>query len=1113
MSAKVDATLITEPTGGLAPGIYTARAQDPAYGWLEAMVVEERAEYLGERHDSDGTKFIAVAIPETTGSPTALTPNVAVTMTMGAEYFTTFLKEYKDWREKWWREAIQNSVDAGATQIDCRVEAVPEGFAVSVTDNGRGMDEDTIINKFLHFGGTTKTRGDTRGGFGKAKELLVLPWLAWSLHTRDRMVTGVGIQTDVAVAPYRNGTEIRVIMPPDETTHESCAMAYIQKCELPDVRFTVNGERFKANLRTGEELRDFVGKAKLYYDKKGKMPGLYVRTMGLFMFQKSQLSESVKGTLIVELTGSSVDLLTANRDGFRDDSLDWAINDFVNELAADVSSALEKKKGLIREKFLGTGKFRGATEQEFQATMLNHLEELQPAEQTKRGLTLSLDQVTVIRTIVHRIGAGEGSERVPDEEPGKLNMRVNGDMAAAMLDATVMPGPAAVEAALKQLAWEPDFYLINRVEDFRVPKMFYPQGMTPGVKKLARAWAELCRFVLIQLGCSLPYGVGFIFHEQTAAAYLREETGERWLLLNPFRVPTLIGDQKPSKDALYGLVEENDVNWLYAAAIHECTHMADGVKYHDESFTSAFTRNVGKTANKDRQVKAIIKAIKARGPKAPGAAPRDKKAPAFALLADASLERARVDNAWKGGAEYVLFTQDNKYPYEHSSSEGVLKTLVLDNDLGDAEIRKAGGKVVWRAADFGQPLAETKARGKKATTFPPLYDTRLEQVRQRVTLDSGYRYGMFVGDREDREDFTDDLTSEALGWGTGRRDVEWRDQQADGRAVWRGKDFSQPLAGGLPPLADADLERERRANLSEYSTYSLFALNEGTRSDSGDELQGLVTTYRSLENIEIRDSDGNVVYRSSTFTLPLAGAGAGAGALPLLADEYDEQARQEAAREHARLGSAYVSFKDYTSGSVWDYSTPPVRDLIKRSQADITNDEIYFEIRDTTTGLPVWRSENFGLRLAKSHTANRAFQGMDLSVADMDPDELLMGTEHEMEHTDDPDVAEQIALDHLAEDPHYYSRLASCGIDGNLRPNARVPMSRFDDVLSRGADPGPLVIGFFASRGPGRQAWLRAMDTLDSYDLERLIGIAREYGTASGVEMADSARGLLRQRI
>jgi len=42
---------------------------------------------------------------------------------------------------------------------------------------------------------------------------------------------------------------------------------------------------------------------------------------------------------------------------------------------------------------------------------------------------------------------------------------------------------------------------------------------------------------------------------------------------------------------------------------------------------------------------------------------------------------------------------------------------------------------------------------------------------------------------------------------------------------------------------------------------------------------------------------------------------------------------------------------------------------------------------------------------------------------DYDTDQLAMGIEVEVEHTDDPDVAQEIAMDHLQEIPDYYTRL------------------------------------------------------------------------------------------
>lgn len=43
---------------------------------------------------------------------------------------------------------------------------------------------------------------------------------------------------------------------------------------------------------------------------------------------------------------------------------------------------------------------------------------------------------------------------------------------------------------------------------------------------------------------------------------------------------------------------------------------------------------------------------------------------------------------------------------------------------------------------------------------------------------------------------------------------------------------------------------------------------------------------------------------------------------------------------------------------------------------------------------------------------------------DFDKDQLLKGLKVELEHTDDPKIALEIAMDHLVEHPKYYDHLA-----------------------------------------------------------------------------------------
>jgi len=615
MSGTTSGTLLTgdTPVVGRAGDVLVAPASAAAYGVLEALALADVASLVGVNYHPDGERYIAVLLNQDVEGDGAMRPNAA--MRIGREYFTTALRDYADWQEKWWREAIQNSVDAGATRIDCLVEPVEEGCRVSCSDNGGGMDADTILNKFLVLGGTTKTGGATAGGFGKAKELLVLPWLAWELHSRDVIVTGSGMEYERGRGSYRDGTRLSVVMAPDQTTHEAAALAFIGKCYLPEVSFTVNGAKAKADLRVGDLVREWSA-ANLYYDKARTFrQKLLVRARGLYMFDE-WVSEAVAGTLLVEITKPSVEVLTANRDGFRDYETRREVHSFVNELAADVKSALRKKQGLVRTKFRGSGKFLAQTRRELEADMFARLGTMDPGE--PRRLALSQEQeeaiYAVLAEVSRRAGAADESRgAVADEPVGDVGEIASAALAREMISGTDFRGASQVEAAVKQLAWQPDFFIVNEVEGFRVPKRFYPENMTPGLRKLAKLWAELCRFVLIQLGSNAEYGVGFVFEDGVGATYIHED-GEDWLMLNPLRG----GEVKTYASKLWTLSasKADDVKWLYAAALHECTHMADGISYHDESFAAALTRNIAKTAGSDRTVQKIRRMVVARGKQA-----------------------------------------------------------------------------------------------------------------------------------------------------------------------------------------------------------------------------------------------------------------------------------------------------------------------------------------------------------------------------------------------------------------------------------------------------------------------------------------------------------------
>ena len=55
--------------------------------------------------------------------------------------------------------------------------------------------------------------------------------------------------------------------------------------------------------------------------------------------------------------------------------------------------------------------------------------------------------------------------------------------------------------------------------------------------------------------------------------------------------------------------------------------------------------------------------------------------------------------------------------------------------------------------------------------------------------------------------------------------------------------------------------------------------------------------------------------------------------------------------------------------------------------------------------------------------------GDKAKLSDFDPEQVKLGMKAEMEHTNDRGVATEIVVDHLSEDPNYYSKLQKAGLE------------------------------------------------------------------------------------
>lgn len=606
--------------------VFILRSDEPGYGPALGSILTGGATLVGERYDEEGRRVIAVREGRLRANESG-SGEEAGQIIIGPEFFVSAMDDYTDWREAWWREAIQNSLDAGATEVNCSVEALPDNtYRVTCEDNGTGMSKDVLRNVFMRFKGTLK-QGASTGGFGEAKRLLLLPWLSYEVHTQDTLMNGSGMAYKTVDTAMRRGTRISVVMPGDRFTSHVSAVAYIGKCYAPRIKFTVSrdgdSQRVEAKLNPGKVVGTLAGVAEVRHGKEAlyrhsilvriKNPE---RGMALAMFSEYVDSDDVPGQLVVDIVADSVNILTSNRDAFRKwgrDGTDLGrrvsqeLSVFKNDLAQDAKRVLRRGKQPERFKYIGTGKFvpELAARKRRQDRVLSALGDFEPQGKRQEvghnevGAHLGDSQMRQISEAIESI---ERDEEARAEGPSAGNAMMPPGYRQELLSSIAFRGAAHVESALRQMAWEPDFYLHSEIDGFRIPARFKPESMTYEVRRLVRLWTEVCRYVLMLLNCGREFGVGLIFSDESAAAFLKsgEDGSEEWLLLNPYNM------RKSGHDLadrpLLGSKTDDDMALLFAMAVHEVTHMVDNVGIHNESFATALTYNIARTFGYEKEV-------------------------------------------------------------------------------------------------------------------------------------------------------------------------------------------------------------------------------------------------------------------------------------------------------------------------------------------------------------------------------------------------------------------------------------------------------------------------------------------------------------------------------
>lgn len=305
---------------------------------------------------------------------------------------TRRLDGHRNWPFAFWRELFQNSVDAGAKEIDIRMGTEPRigsfgrpsngGSIIRVVfaDDGVGMTEDTIRNVFLEPGRSTKSTGTSVGGFGTARTLLCFSQDRYEIHTNGLVVEGDGSEYILERAAEaaaragdptfrerslsfagRQGCVFVMDVDPEETEYswrnvsedklrqELFNFVDLSQLDLRAVRLNgglLEGGLKKAAARTklsAPGCENFASVHTSQTDKARFKGRVIVRVKGLAMFHESVSSNDTQ--IILELDPARTKaLLTDSRDDLKDGP-SWALRSFVQDLTVNRREALHDKTG------------------------------------------------------------------------------------------------------------------------------------------------------------------------------------------------------------------------------------------------------------------------------------------------------------------------------------------------------------------------------------------------------------------------------------------------------------------------------------------------------------------------------------------------------------------------------------------------------------------------------------------------------------------------------------------------------------------------------------------------------------------------------------------------
>ena len=464
---------------------------------------------------------------------------------IGPEFFKKAFNDYTNWRWAIVREYMQNSIDAGSKNINVTIEKVPQGTRMIVKNDGAPMTKEILVNKLLSLGGSGKNFQGSVGGFGKAKEILYYAHKSYKIESGNHIVTGSGAGYDLAEQPHVNGTTSEVIIDGDWVSSLQTNVQSFAATAQWDGTLTCNGQELATNLRKGSPRRELdFGTV---YTNKSFNKKLVVRIGGIPMFITYV---DYPDCVLVELNGSSADVLASNRDVLRYPFCNQ-LDEFISEIAMNKRTAMKRRDRSDYRHYAG--------------------DRLAGRVKSFNVVSAVLPTVSSEAPVAPRV---EAEASVPVEESGASAPVQARDPGLRPNVAEVMSHTQAVRSALSE-----EFVVKNNT-CAEVPAYYLPDSgeFSSYSLKLVKIWSRL----LVQLHTTFEvnsnFSVGFLFDESVEA---ERETHD------DYGIVYYVSPAKWEKANWAKRFKLTDRGALIFLALHEFVHHY--VERHDEDYAAKLT--------------------------------------------------------------------------------------------------------------------------------------------------------------------------------------------------------------------------------------------------------------------------------------------------------------------------------------------------------------------------------------------------------------------------------------------------------------------------------------------------------------------------------------------